>query len=360
MAGGLLSGGKTEDQVSSNDPAERLAEHRREALEAEARRKAERQAMLKERMQSALDRGDRLRKRTRELSKELSAWDDKITPLLTNEEGRYLSGERHWVDSFEEAYRSPRPGFEKQDELLRRLDTLLEPIQQAWDSADWSASPSGSLDDRLSDLDSDIENQLEAAKRPRLKIESLLVAAKEEGIKGERTLEEAIQYFKAQTEARAALAERRARQKAEDEAASKLDREANETARHAEMLKVQEAEKETQLAELRTLLKDGKTKLLLAPFATPGYTQPDRSMSAKKVPISYSKLIGGGYLDADERGLDRLRNLVKDTTDKARPRWDMNHYLVNLPTADYEKLSSAQAFLRDHGALLVELGVLSP
>jgi hypothetical protein len=261
IASPLLGRGAGATDDASTDPTAALEAHRREALEAEARRKVERQAMLKERMKATLDRGERLRKRAMELGTEATAWEKKVVPLLTNEEGKYLSAERHWVDSFEESYRAERPSYAAADEVISRLDILLEPIQQAWDASDWSTAPGGSLDDRLSELERDIDEQIEAAKAPRMKIESLLLAAKDEGAKGERTLEEAMQFYKAQAEARAATVARRAKQKAEDETDEALRREQEMEAQQAEQLKVKKAEKERQLAELRTLLEDGKTKL---------------------------------------------------------------------------------------------------
>ena len=360
LASPLLGFPAAVSRQSTSDPSRALEEHRRDAIAAEARRTAERKAAFKERLRATLDRGERLRNRTGELVKEADAWEKKVVPLLTNEEGRLLSAERHWVDSFEEFYQGERPSAAAADELRSRLEILIEPLQEAWDSGDFSSAPGGSVGDRLTELEQGIEHQIQAAKSPRLKIESLLLAAKQEGQKGERTLDEAIQFYKAQAEERAARVARVAKQKAEAESDETLRLEEEEQARQQEQLKIREAEKETQLAELRALLKEGKTRQLLAPFITPGYFQPDRSISAKKVPISYSKLVSAGCLEESERGLDRLRNLVKDNTDKVRPRWDVNQYLENLPTESYEKLVNAQTFLRDHGELMVELGALSP
>ena len=322
------------------------------ALAAAEKRRAERHSLNKERAKTLLTRGERLRSQLKLITEEASKWESIVEPLRTNDDGRFIAADPHWIDSFVENYQAQRVSPATEDELRERLDIVLVPVERVWERDDWSSPPDSEISIRLDELDTEVSAVVEQARKPRLAIETILLAAKKEGKQADRTLGEAIEFLSAERTAKKA----REDQLASDRAAARLEQErmvADEAA--AELAKEEQARE----AELLKLINDRKVRTLLQSFFQPGFLQPDGSISPQKMPVSYSMLGKQRCLEPSQAGLQHLLSFASDRRDDVRPRWQGGE-AAKLSSGDIEKFGMVQMILRDYGPDLVKLGKLSP
>lgn len=322
------------------------------ALDAAKQRRDERHALNKERAKTMLTRGDRLREQLKTITEEASRWESVVEPLRTNEDGRFIAADPHWIDSFVESYQADRTSSAVEDELRERLDIVMKPVDRAWERDDWSTPPETEISTRLDELEAEVNTAVEQARKPRLAIETVLQAAKKEGKQADRSLAEAIEFLSAE----------RAAKKAREE---QLARERETLTREQEQMQAAEAaaelakEEKAREAELLKLINDRKVKGLLQSFFQPGYYQPDGSMSPEKKPVSYSMLAKHRCLEQSQAGIQHLMTFASERRDDARIRWPGGE-AAKLSSSDMERYSMVQMILRDYGSELVKLGKLSP
>jgi hypothetical protein len=322
------------------------------ALDAAKQRRDERHALNKERAKTMLTRGDRLREQLKIITEEASKWESVVEPLRTNDDGRFIAADPHWIDSFVESYQAERINSAVEDELRDRLDIVMKPVDRAWERADWSNPPDTEISTRLNELEAEVKGAVERARKPRLAIETILQAAKKEGRQADRNLSEAIEFLTAERAAKKA----REDQLASDREAAKLEQERMRTVEAEETQKRAEQVRET---ELLTLIEDRKVRGLLQSFFQPGFLQPDGSISPQKKPVSYSMLNKQRCLEPSQAGLQHLMSFASDRRDDARPRWQGGE-AAKLSSDDIERYGMVQMILRDYGLDLVKLGKLSP
>jgi hypothetical protein len=322
------------------------------ALAAAEKRRAERHSLNKERAKTLLTRAERLREQLKLITEEASKWESVVEPLRTNDDGRFIAADPHWIDSFVESYQAQRVSPATEDELRERLDIVLLPVERAWERNDWSSPPDSEISIRFDELDTEVSAVVEQARQPRLAIETVLLAAKKEGKQADRTLGEAIEFLSAERTAKQAREEQLAR----DREATKVEQERMVAAEAAEQLAKEEQEREK---ELLTLINDRKVRTLLQSFFQPGFLQPDGSISPQKLPVSYSMLGKQRCLEPSQAGLQHLLSFASDRRDDVRPRWQGGE-AAKLSSGDIEKFGMVQMILRDYGPELVKLGKLSP
>ncbi len=122
---------------------------------------------------------------------------------------------------------------------------------------------------------------------------------------------------------------------------------------------VQTAEEKARKIELRKKASEPEIQVKLAPFITPGYWQLDRTELEQK-PLSFTKLKGSGALAPTTKGGSVLALIVSTSTDKVRPRWDINPKLYTRHPDQIERIKDAQQLLNELGSVLVEMGQLQP
>jgi hypothetical protein len=134
---------------------------------------------------------------------------------------------------------------------------------------------------------------------------------------------------------------------------------AKEAAEEKLAREVEQAEHDQKLAEA----KSSKVRSSLRFFFTPGYLQPCANgveRTPHKKPISLSGLQAVGALDDSTKGLQKLYFVVCHGQDKDRPRWGTETNVEFIPSKEFERLRTAQNYLRRLGDALVELELLSP
>ena len=122
---------------------------------------------------------------------------------------------------------------------------------------------------------------------------------------------------------------------------------------------VDTAADEARKLELRKKASDPQVQVLLAPFITPGYWQLYETGLEKK-PLSLTKLKASGALEPTQKGGSVMALIVSTSTDKARPRWDINPKLYTRRPEAIERIRQVQQLLTELGPVLVEMGKLQP
>jgi hypothetical protein len=134
---------------------------------------------------------------------------------------------------------------------------------------------------------------------------------------------------------------------------------AREAAEEKLAREAEQAEHDANLAEA----KRADVRSSLQFFFTPGYLQPGASgvhRTTKKQPISFSGLQAIGALQDSTQGLQKLYFVVCHDQDKDRPRWGTESNVEFIDRKEFERLQTAQEYLRRLGDALVELKLLAP
>ena len=148
---------------------------------------------------------------------------------------------------------------------------------------------------------------------------------------------------------------------------AKLQRTLSEAAaaRHAEDAAVAiRTQKVISAADKKLLIQkcsDPDVRTVLAPFLSPGYTQPGSfTQVPQKQPISLSKLRAFGALEPDRDGFVHLIQVATHFSDKTRPRWSCSPNFDRLSAEQIEMVRRAQNYLSELGEVMVEQGMLAP
>ena len=331
-------------------------------------------AASRARYQRINQQGQVISQRIDELRRLHTTWQETITGLLTNDEGRYLSRTTENAISFRSLYSRVEPltateitGFEQ------RLNTIVDPIRQALDSDRTVAPPKEDIEKSLQELDTEVNKAIRPYRENIDAIDAFLAAAKQTGIQGDQTLAEVIDGLDSMEEQQRVAMIEDARQIAEAEATAQLQlAEQNLVDARTDTLvgraQTQEARirAASEAERLKGLAMNPEVQALLAPFITKSTARPitTRRGNAKPMvrweksqlpePFSFQAISVYGALEPSEKGRERLVHLATHASNM-RPSWAQP-----VSAADWQRIETIQKYLIELGPTLVEMEYLKP
>ncbi|MBI1349409.1 hypothetical protein GC163_24345 [bacterium] len=331
-------------------------------------------AASRARYQRIEQRGLVVRQSIDELRRLHNTWQETITGLLTNDDGRYLARTTENAVSFRSLYNRVVPlniteivGFEE------RLNTILDPVQRALDSDSTVSPPKEEVEQSLTDLDTEVNKAIRPYRENIDAINAFLSAAKQSGIQGEETLEVVMSRLETVEQGQRVAMIEDARQIAEAEATAALQRQEQDlvAARTDALLGRSQAEEaeiraQAEVERLKALAQNAEVQAALAPFITKATMRPrtTRNGTAKPMvrwetaqipePFSYAAISVFGALEPTEKGRERLVLLATDASNP-RPSWARP-----VSPADWQRIDQIQKYLIELGPTLIELGYLKP
>ncbi len=328
------------------------------------------QALIREQLLAAKRTGEGALAKVAALSTELQLWEEQISPLLSNQEGRKIATSEQSLRVFKSLYEKRRVSSAEATALRVEIEALLTPITAALTAPTPADSASQQITERLQAKQAEIEVAAAELRQRRESIRNLLSLSK--GIDATtKTLEaaladlaltdmqgeaELISETEKETRQAAALELAAARKKLM-EAEAEQERLAIEN--QADAL-VSQVEHERNLKEAQTK----QVKNMLHYFITPGYYQPDSMRYYQKTiephPFSYAKLRAQGALEPTSKGMEALLFIATAYPDDLRPKWNMSRHLQQLTPDQTKQLAETQELLRRLGDALVELKMLDP
>ena len=118
---------------------------------------------------------------------------------------------------------------------------------------------------------------------------------------------------------------------------------------------------ETERQRIIAELNSPEYQALLGPFIHKGYWQPNRANRGdEQSGISLQLLRKQNCFAPGTQGLQNLLTLGTNRANKERGPWTFPVRLQRLSPEQQEQVQKAQDYLRDYGALMVELGYLAP
>ena len=318
-----------------------------------------------------LERGARAQASLEELHTLHSQWENEISQLLHNEDGRYIAADAGDVEIFRAHFttlETVRP--EVLDAFDDSLDALLAPVRATLDANAVSGAPSADLSNQLDTLTETIQERLAPYQRAMPAIQAMTAAARNRGTRAASTLQEELdQLVRAEAQTRAARIEA-ARRQTEDEATAMLaqaaqallraeaERERMEIGSEEERVKAQAAldaleAKATNPATLRRLEPFIK-KTTTVFTATAPRRGRWREGATEAQPLSLGAISRYGALEPTEDGARLLHGIATDFRND-RPPW-----IEASTPEDWEEVRETQALLRELGPTLVSLGHLRP
>lgn len=297
---------------------------------------------------------------------EVKLWSEQITPLLDNEAGKRLAGDKLLVRQFRAIYVQDRPSSELIGDLRTSVDDLVVPVKEALEDQDDHTIPNQSAFEELQSLQEEARKLRDALRTPRERLVALAESATSLPMQ-DVSLRQALNDVHradmlaetSRIEAEVAEANRIAReQKAQTEAQIVRDKAARE---------IEKRKAEAEHDRLVEKAKTAEVQQLLAPFITKGYYQYRNGImrDAEPGPFSYTGLKGYGALNPTTQGLTRLNELAHDGGDLApgndrQGLWKFANYPGGWSATDQEYMKRVQDLLRELGPTLVELKMLAP
>ena len=293
-------------------------------------------------------------------------WEDEIIPLLTSEDGKFLTAKPDYVKAFSGYYNTPHPTQREIDRVRESLNTLAKPLKAALDDAASTYVPAEAFLSQLEDYKNKAILLETGYEEPTRMLKALLARAKAEGKKGTDMLEAAVDQLAAETaleKGQELDAQLKAKQK---ETAKRLADVQQETLEDKAKLAEDAAKQDTQIAKeqadkdaLIKLAKSPDIQKRLAPFITPGMTQIARLGGFGRAPdearpLSFSAIDRMKALSPDDHGRSMLVSLATNRNND-RPKW---HKPVT--SEDWKWVKENQEYLRKLGPILIELGMLNP
>ncbi|MBA3312930.1 MAG: hypothetical protein H0T47_06515 [Planctomycetaceae bacterium] len=359
-----------------------------ETLASEASIERQARASAKAKQRAAVRQGQLAVRTLDEWKRELELWNERVEPLLTNDDGRKVATSDQLVRVFRAVYdRTPR-GAEQEAELRSAVSDELAPLELSLnDPADFSL-PSPALAEELSERHEEAKRHRDELRRDRTEIEALVA------VEGARiaepaavTLRDAVAAQVLDERARSAKlageeADRAARKAEQRVAAAKADAiltaGEDEAGRIAAAARLSQRKAEEEIAakeeavkkeRLVAKAKSAEVRRYLGNFFEDGYIQPARGgfgimRGDKYGPVSFRALETSGALAPGEKGLLQLNAFASDPTHQGekndRPLWRFHPYPGTWSTEDRRFLEQAQGLLRELGPTLVELKLLAP
>jgi len=125
-------------------------------------------------------------------------------------------------------------------------------------------------------------------------------------------------------------------------------------------LRLNKLETVTALQQLIAEAESKEVQLLLRPFITPGYWQPNRPRRGyERSGISLTHIMQKKCLVRSPNGLKQLLALGRNPANKERRPWPFPKDISKLSPEQNEQLRQAQEYLIKLGPTLVDLGYLA-
>lgn len=366
------------------------------AAAREARlRSAEQESLAQDRWRRLLALCRDLETASDQYAAEVNAWHGQTLPLLANDAGKSLAAHPEWLDLLAESFVRPVPAVAAVSQRRTTVAQLLAPIEDAYARRELMYEPSTELLRRIRDEYAALTSERKAIETERRRVADLLQAAQAAGQTAPLTLAATFDERRARAAQEAATAEANARHTEHEKFVAERARLAAEFAqrendRQLQLLKTKDqeaamaAELEQRAAEERVKMltvrkqqadvlaearldrerrvaacRSAQVQRLLAPFITPGYLQPDGSMTNDRRPHSFNRLQKVAALQEGNYGERMITTVVRNPQDQVRPRWYSPGGGPSTPE-EMHQLHEAQRLLRELGPTLVELGLLDP
>ncbi len=354
-------------------------------------------AFAKTRQALAVARADDVTRLADECLAEIAAFDATVQPLLAGDDGKKVAGDPIQLARFRAVYEKDRPGKDVAERMRRAATDLIAPVRASQTIAKDASNPSDQVSGELDRLATQLAGLKRVWEQDRRTVDAIVSDSKRgKQPAAAQTLDQAVRAD-AEAEALAlATATEKERAKVRAEMKEKQVREAGELERKIEEAKIEKL-RSTKLAEadriqtdagitaqkgkdvvadekakvererLRKKAQTPEVKQALAPLLTPGYHQPFRykagalgiERTAKKQPVSFSRLQEVGALEQTIQGLGELADITGSRDDDVRPRLKLPDYTTHWSTSQQEKIQKVQDLLIELGPVLVEEGLLS-
>ncbi|MEO2088843.1 MAG: hypothetical protein ABGY75_05010, partial [Gemmataceae bacterium] len=352
-------------------------------------------AFAKTRQALAVARADDVARLADECLSEIAAFDATVQPLLGNDDGKKVAGDPVQLARFRAVVEKDRAGKGVAERLRTAATELAAPVRASQANAKDASNPSDLVTTELDRLATQLAGLKRLWEQDRRTVEAVVTDAKRsKRPAATNSLDAAV---RADAEAEAldlATATEKERAKVRAEMKEKQVREAGELERKIEEAKLEKL-RSTKLAEAGRIQTDAEittekgkdavaaekaklererllkkiqtpeVKQTLAPLLTPGYHQPFRykagalglERTAKKQPVSLSRLQEAGALEQTIKGLGELADITGSKDDYVRPRLKLPDYTSWWSTAQQEKIQKVQDLLIELGPTLVEEGL---
>ncbi|MCA9449854.1 MAG: hypothetical protein KC931_22220, partial [Candidatus Omnitrophica bacterium] len=302
------------------------------------------------------------------LKTEIKNWETEVTPLLTNEEGKFLSADRNSAESVHLLFKSMEEiSMNDVERLAKSFDSMRRSVREVIDKIDRVGPPRDSLaSEMLERITSKIEETRESMDRVstvRRSVQRLLQKAKKRGGIGSETLQSVFNDIEAERLLQIAGERERilydadlenTRHKAASEI-SVVQGEIDEMIKEIRRLRNQK-EDELEYERLVAKAKSQEVRQRLAPFLTPGRAGlPDRETLEeyphwgmwppldKLAPVSVANLHSLGALKPTDEGCQLLWEVATHFRND-RPKWTI-----------YFDTEEDREWVRESQALLIEL-----
>ncbi len=238
---------------------------------------------------SVKQRADQCLRSIDQFDAELAAWQERIEPLLTDENGRFLAANRDYVNAFAREYNTERVAAAAAPAFRARLMPILQHANEALKNRDSIFKPDDQVYTELDVLKSEIADAIAPYQRGRKTIEGMLASAKRSAEPAAITLQEAMDRANEDFMAERIRRLSAAREEAERETTEELL--GIQRRKDAEIREAQKAQLEIQLESqrkeieaesirkaaaakqerLRTLASDEGIQKKFAPFLADGW-----------------------------------------------------------------------------------------
>ncbi|MBX3180321.1 MAG: hypothetical protein KF886_23470 [Candidatus Hydrogenedentes bacterium] len=318
-----------------------------------------------------LDTGSRIRGDLETLGELHRQWEAEILALLSTEDGRFLTAEQGDVVSFRSYVQTMKAVTQSSLEVMTsELNALTGPAKEIIDSGAIAGTPDPELSIRLAALENRVKSTLEPYLETVPAMQAMLATAKQRGVRGESTLQQAVDalnYADAQDRTTQVEAARKA---AEAEVTAKLAEaeQALVRARGEQQLQALMAEEShlrdrMQADALKARASSPDTLKRLEPFVTKAamslqtprpFVYQWQRVRTETRPLSFSAIAGHKALEPTEDGLRYLHEIA-NSTQNDRPAWP-----IASTKEHWDWVRENQTLLRELGTTLVELGHLDP
>ena len=354
-------------------------------------------AFAKTRQALAVARADDVTRLADECLSEIAAFDATVQPLLANDDGKKVAGDPVQLARFRAVVEKDRAGKDVAERLRAAATELAAPVRASHANAKDASNPSDLVTAELDRLATQLAGLKRVWEQDRRTVEAVVADAKRSKQPAAAHALDAAVRADAEAEALAlATATEKERARVRAEMKDKQVREAGELERKVEEAKLEKL-RSTKLAEAGRIQTDAdittekgkdavaaekaklererllkkiqtpEVKQTLAPLLTPGYHQPFRykagalglERTAKKQPVSLSRLQEAGALEQTIKGLGELADITGSKDDDVRPRLKLPDYTQWWSTAQQEKIQKVQDLLLELGPTLVEEGLLA-
>lgn len=265
---------KAEESPTAHQPTEQRLktdiEQEIRRLDADIRQqKAQEVAAAKARQQAVLDNGQAILRLIDQLQVEIERWDATTAALFANADGRLLAGKREYLEAFDTLYGEDRPTKDTVVTLRRRIQSVLQPVQDALRDEKCAAQPAKEVVALLEEIRPEVLKVQATYRDHFTRLEAILAQARLGAVAGQVSLREAIDQLRRSHAAEKNEVIARAVQGQRKQDAEKMAEVERKRAQQEEELSRTKAEKE----RLVVLAKDPNLQRVFLPFLQKGLTR---------------------------------------------------------------------------------------